>query len=261
MRPQGFEKGTQRLQVRMKRREQRQRFLAVGAPLEIAGEHGPCGEIACHLLAWISCSKDRKTRHERSARPGRSFESLRGKMQSRHRMPGTACVLCRSERRPRDRLAIEVDARRRCMNFVGPCIAFNNGLAGFRREYAWNRCAVGPKILEEPMLLVQPFAIAHNSRMALHEDTFPAAANHARRRKGPWTHRNDFRRPIASRKFPQYSAHFACGKRRPVGLDEAAIHSMCHGHCADCLGLLGHPSFVKTYSAQTRAQLPARLDE
>ena len=115
---------------------------------------------------------------------GGAAKSLRGKMETRERLPGGMRVGRGAKRRPGDRVLVEIDARGDFVHLVGPVADFDRGFSRGGSKDARDGCAVGEQMREKTMLLEQALAIAHGCVMALDEDvavsfvaTTPAAEN------------------------------------------------------------------------------------
>ena len=174
---------------------------------------------------------------------------LRGKMQARERragrvrMSGRCETASRRSRPHRDRCPAESRGPRRSIR------RFDGGLAGCGSEDTRNRRAVRKQMREESMLLEQAFAIAHGAVMALDEDAlirsvFAAHGHDAGR--GKWARARRMRisyRLAEIGELGEKRAQFGERERRPVGLDQRAVHAVRFeavgfGDCAHSCELL-----------------------
>ena len=79
---------------------------------------------------------------------------------------------------------------------------------------------------EKSVLLKQSLAIAHGAVMALDEDLSIARGDDACRGKGAWADGEDADGFAKRGKLSQKRAQFGERERRPVGLDQRAVHAV-----------------------------------
>ncbi len=136
---------------------------------------------------------------------------------------------------PGERFAIEVDADRSLMDFVGPLSKLEGGFAVLIGEDARDRSAVGDEMRKEAMLFEEALWIADRAGMALDEDASVTRGNDAGCREGARADGEDARGGDVVGKAREDGAQFIEGERRPVGLDPGSVDSVCSCRgCAHC---------------------------
>jgi hypothetical protein len=147
-------------------------------------------------------------------------------MQARQGLAGSDGVLMLLKRRPRQRIAIQVQALGDVVYFIGPLTLRSGGGAVLIRDHRSHWSALAMQVSDQAVFFFQPRGLAHMLVMTFDEQRARAGGDQARGGKRPWAV------PMQAAQWPQLRViaqqlfDVAFVQRRPVGGDRFHAQAM-----------------------------------
>ena len=130
------------------------------------------------------------------------------------------------ERRPGDGVFVKIDARRDLVHFVGPVAGFDSRLACRGGKDSRHSRTMCKQMGKKPVFLDESLAIAHRAVMAFDEDAAALHGDDASSGKRARACGKDVRGFAEIGKLGEKRAQLIERERRPVGLDQRAVHAV-----------------------------------